>query len=787
MDVKPRRLILAASLVCVGYYLGAWVGFALKVPPSPVSILWPPNSIVLAALLLAPTRAWPVLLLAAFPAHLAIQFANGVPIPNIIFYFMSNCSEGLVGASCIRRLTGGPLRFDNSRHVGVFVFGSIVGVFVSGFLDAANVTLVGGWGEGTYWQLWRSRFFGNVLAELTLVPLIVTWTHVDLTDVRRVSRRTLAEIVGLGIGLLGVCVPIFVWRESGLGGIEALLYAPLPFLVWAAVRFGSIGMTTAAMVVVLLATRGAVDRLGPFVASTPADSALSIQLCLIFASIPLLLLSAVMQERRRAERSAIVNEESLKLALDAAQMSIWDWSLPPRDASPRREGSSTPFGAMLRAVHPADRPVVSEAVAAAIEQGTPWDVEFRVAQFDGSVRWVMGKGEVLRDDAGRPVRLLGVNVDITDRKRADEALRASEELFARAFRSSPDAMVISRRDDRQIIDVNDRWEALFGYRRADAVGRTMAELPLGAGAEDQATLQRLAEAPGPVRDVETRFVTRRGELRETIVATEAVEMGGHHCFITTIRDVTERRRAERDAQEQRQLLTHLSRVAVLGELSGALAHELSQPLTAILSNAQAARRMLAREPVDLREIDEILEDIASADRRAGEVIRRLRAMFRREESNRQLLDLNDIVREVLDLTRSDLLTRHVQMTTRLTADLPKVQGDSVQIQQVILNLIVNGSEAMSDNEPHDRALLIETAIIDRNTVGISVFDNGTGIRADLLDQLFEPFVTTKRQGLGLGLTICRSIATAHGGQLWAGNNEGRGSVFRLLLPRDEAS
>ena len=467
--------------------------------------------------------------------------------------------------------------------------------------------------------------------------------------------------------------------------------------------------------------------------------------------------------------------------------SIWDWSLPPRDAASSREGSSTPFGAMLRAVHPADRPVVSDAVAAAIEQGAPWDVEFRVAQLDGSVRWVMGKGEVLRDDAGRPVRLLGVNVDITDRKRADEALRASEGLFARAFRSSPDAMVISRRDDGQIIDVNDRWEVLLGYRRADTVGRTMAELPLGAGAQDQETLRRLAEAPGPVRDVETRFLTQSGELRETIIATEAVEMGGHHCFITTIRDVTERRRAEREALEQRQLLTHLSRVAVLGELSGALAHELSQPLTAILSNAQAARRMLAREPVDLREIDEILEDIASADRRAGEVIRRLRAMFRREESNRQLLDLNDIAREVLDLTRSDLLTRHVQVTTRLTPDLPKVQGDSVQIQQVILNLIVNGSEAMINNEPNDRALLIETAIIDRNTVGIAVFDNGTGIRADMLDQLFEPFVTTKRQGLGLGLTICRSIATAHAGQLWAGNNEGRGSVFRLLLPRDDAS
>ena len=779
------RMIFAALLVCVGYYLGARVGFALTIHPSPVSTLWPPNSILLAALLLAPTRSWPVLLLAAFPAHLAIQLANGIPVTMALLWFVSNCSEALIGAVCVRRLIGGPLRFDDSRHVGVFVFGSIVGVFVSSFIDAGFVTLVG-WGEGAYWQLWRTRFFANVLAELTLVPMIVAWTHVDLTVLRRVSVRTLAEVVGLGVGLLGVSVPIFVWRDSGLDGIQALLYAPLPFLVWAAVRFGSIGTSTATMAVALLATRGAVNRVGPFVESSPSESALSIQLCLIFASIPLLLLSAVMQERRRAERSAILNEESLKLALNAAQMNIWDWSLPPGDVTRRREASSTPFGAMLRVVHPDDRPVVSDAVAAAIEKGTPWDVEFRVAHPDGTVRWVMGKGEVLRDDAGRPVRLLGVNVDITDRKRADEALRASEDLFARAFRSSPDAMVISQRADGRIIDVNDRWETLFGYKRAAAVGRTMVDLSLGAGAQDQATLRRVIEAPGPVRDVEARFHTWTGELRETIIATEAVEMGGQHCFITTIRDVTERRRAEREAQEQRQLLTHLGRVAVLGELSGALAHELSQPLTAILSNAQAARRMLAREPVDLGEIDEILADIASADQRAGEVIRRLRAMFKRGESNRQLLDLNEITREALDFARSDLLTRHVQVTTRLAPDLSKIRGDSVQIQQVLLNLIVNGCEAMVGNDPSDRTLIVETAVVDRDTVAISVLDNGSGIRTDILDQVFEPFVTTKQGGLGLGLTICRSIATAHGGQLWAGNNETRGSAFRLLLPRGDA-
>jgi PAS domain S-box-containing protein len=777
--------IVAAALVCIGYFVGARVGFAFTILPSPVSILWPPNSILLAALLLTRPRTWAVMLLAAFPAHLAIQLANDIPLTMILLWFISNCSQALIGAACVRRLTGSSMRFDDSRHVGAFVLGSIVGVFLSCFLDVGFVELVGGWGEGNFWQLWRARFFSNVLADLTVVPMIVAWSQIDAQRLRRLWSRSLVEAVGLGVGLVGVSVLVFMWRESGLGGIPALLYAPVPFLVWAAVRFGSIGTSTATMAVALLATRGAMNRLGPFVASPPAESALSIQLCLIFTSIPLLLLSAVMRERQRAERAAVFNEESLKLALDAAQMTIWDWSLPPGDATWRRESSPAPFGALLRVVHPDDQSTVAEAITAAIEKGSPWDVEFRVVHPDGNVRWVMGKGEVLRDEAKRPTRLLGVNVDITDRKRADEAVRASEELFARAFRSSPDAMVISRRADGRIIDVNDRWEALFDHARAAAVGRTMVELPLAAGPEDQATLRRLIEAPGPVRNVEAQFMTRSGELRETIIATETVEMGGHPCFITTIRDITERQRAQREAQEQRQLLTHLGRVAVLGELSGALAHELSQPLTAILSNAQAARRMLARQPVDLREIDEILEDIASADRRAGEVIRRLRAMFKRGESNRQLLDLNEITRDVLDFAHSDLLTRHVQVTTRLAPGLPKVHGDSVQIQQVLLNLIVNGCEAMISNDPNDRALAIETSVVDHDTVGISVLDNGSGIRADILDQLFEPFVTTKRQGLGLGLTICRSIATAHGGQLWAGNNAERGSAFRLLLPRND--
>src|SRR4030095_3298474 len=549
-------------------------------------------------------------------AHVAIQLANGVPVPMLLGWFVSNCSEALIGAALVRRLPRGPLPLADPRHVGLFVLASTLGGALVWFLGAGFVP-PGGRGEGTYWGLWTSRFFSNLLAELTLVPMIVAWVRTDREALRRLTPARLGDLGARVIALPARTSPVLNWQKTGPESIAALLYAPLPFLVWAAVRFGARGASTATLTVALLAIWGAMHRLGPFVGSVPRDNAMSIQLFLIFISIPLMLLSAFVQERRKAERAALLNEESLKLERDAAHMSIWAWSIPGTDATWPRETSRVPFGLILRVVHPDDRAMVAEAVTAAIEKGAAWDVEFRVAHPDGSVRWVMGKGEVLRDEAGIPVRLLGVNVDLTDRKRAGEALRASEELFAKAFRGRPEAMVISRQSDGRIIDVNARWATMFGIDRGLAVERMLGEFLLGAGASDQAALRRLAESPGPARDVELRLRTPMGDHREAVIATEAIEMGGHACFVTTIRDVTERRRAAREAQEQRALLTHLSGLAVRGELPAALAHELSQPLTSILSNAQAARRILAREPVDLDEIRAILEDIVGEDRRAG--------------------------------------------------------------------------------------------------------------------------------------------------------------------------
>src|SRR5262245_55255161 len=189
ISTDRASMTIAAALVCAGYFFGSRVGFAFTIHPSPVSTLWPPNSILLAALLLTRPRLWAVMLLAAFPAHLAIQLANGIPLTMILLWFVSNCSQALIGAACVRRLTGGSMRFDDSRHVGAFVLGSIVGVFLSCFLDAGFVELVGAWGEGSFWQNWRARFFSNLLAELPVLRASVAWAQIYTPRLRRVMTR----------------------------------------------------------------------------------------------------------------------------------------------------------------------------------------------------------------------------------------------------------------------------------------------------------------------------------------------------------------------------------------------------------------------------------------------------------------------------------------------------------------------------------------------------------------------------------------------------------------------
>jgi signal transduction histidine kinase/ABC-type uncharacterized transport system substrate-binding protein len=291
---------------------------------------------------------------------------------------------------------------------------------------------------------------------------------------------------------------------------------------------------------------------------------------------------------------------------------------------------------------------------------------------------------------------------------------------------------------------------------------------------------RQAAAKNEDLDVEYRWSGPDGELR-WIAARGRAEKGDGERLMGVALDITARKEAELQAEKDRSALTHMTRVSMMGQLSASIAHQLNQPLAAILGNAEAARKMLGRERVDLGELKEICDDIVTEDNRAAEVIRRLGALYKRGEMKLGPLDLNELVRETLDLVRTELMTRHVVPVTDLAPSLPAIDGGRVQLQQVLLNLILNAADAMSGLEATKRKLTIRTEL-DGVNVRLCVVDQGTGIAPDDIKNVFDAFWSTKTGGMGIGLAICQSILTAHRGRLTVANNPDGGATFCATWP-----
>jgi two-component system, LuxR family, sensor kinase FixL len=248
-------------------------------------------------------------------------------------------------------------------------------------------------------------------------------------------------------------------------------------------------------------------------------------------------------------------------------------------------------------------------------------------------------------------------------------------------------------------------------------------------------------------------------------------------------DITKLKQAEEQVACQRNEIAHLSRVSTLGELSGSIAHELNLPLSSILSNAQAAQRVLANGDVNLAELRDILDEITSEDKRASEVIHHLRQWLKKGELQQHSLDINDVVQDVINVMRSDFVNQKITVDTERARHLPSITGDPVQLQQVLLNLVVNACEAMTGCNTSERQLLIRTGIDNESSaVTVSVTDRCVSIPEEKMEQIFEPFVTTKTKGIGLGLSVCRTIIAAHRGKLWATNNAESGATFTFSLP-----
>jgi len=790
-----RHLLITGLWVFAGYYLGCKVGFSLTFKPHPVSVLWPPNSVLVAALLLTQPRNWWVVLLAALPAHLAAQLQSQVPPLMILCWFISNSCEAIIGAGLMRYLVGGPVRFTRLRNVGLFCLCVVfIGPFLSSFLDAAFVVW-NRWGQDGYWELIRIRLSSNAVSALIMVPLIVTWATNGVQPVRAASRALYVEACALFLGLLAVSYVVLY--ELRAGADLALLFLPLPFLLWAAVRFGALGASTAISIVSYLAIWSASHGHGPFSGETAEQSALSIEIFLIGVAIPLLFLAALIEERVTRENELRESESRFQIVADAAPVLIWMsgvdklctfFNKPWLDFTGRSIEQELGNG-WAEGVHQDDLKRCREVYTSAFDARQPFVMQYRLRRNDGEYRWTSDQGVPRYDPQGRFAGYIGSCVDVTELVNKDRALRESEERMRVAAEAinlgiwewdlTKDEIWATNARRALVgwpasgkIDWNDFLSSLHPDDR-DRVRQTVDDAIRGG--EDFDSEYRLILPDGIVR-----WMSMRGSVHFDDDGKPARLLG------ISI-DITARKQAELDAQRDRAELSHLSRVALMGEMSASIAHELNQPLAGILSNAAAGQRFIDRGDVDQREIRELLGDIIADSRRASDVVRGIRGMVKKEQLERRSVDLNEVVMDALRIASGDAVLRSCQLETSLDANLPAIDGDPIQLQQVLLNLVINAFDAMQDTIPSRRKVLIATQSNGDGTVRTTVRDHGIGISEEMRERLFDPFFSTKGEGLGMGLAIVRSIVEAHGGTITAENADDGGARFQFILPANGQS
>jgi PAS domain S-box-containing protein len=447
-----------------------------------------------------------------------------------------------------------------------------------------------------------------------------------------------------------------------------------------------------------------------------------------------------------------------------------------------------------------------------------WEGELIHTKRDGARVVVASRWSLQRDERGNPAAILETNNDITERRWAEEGLRERErryryifqavgvsiweedfsqvkadvdELkargvsdFRRYFAEHPEfvrrAMTMVK-----VVDVNDATVKLFGGRSKDELLGSLDKVFLPE-TEEVFAGELLVLAEGKTFfEAETALQTLHGErLAVLFTITFPPEPAKLDSVLVTIMDITERKRAEEALQKAQAELAHVTRVTTMGELTSSIAHEVNQPLTAIVTNANAALRWLAGQPPNLEEVRETVGRIVRDGHRASEVVGRVRALFKKTATDKSRLDVNDLIQDSVAIVPREVRKNRVLLRTELTDDLPHVLGDRVQLQQVLLNLIINGIEAMSTVTGRPRELLVRTQRDESDWVIVSVRDSGVGIDPQNTDRLFDAFFTTKAEGMGMGLSVSRSIIEAHGGRLWAESNGGHGATLQFTLPAD---
>jgi PAS domain S-box-containing protein len=505
-------------------------------------------------------------------------------------------------------------------------------------------------------------------------------------------------------------------------------------------------------------------------------------------------------ERKRAEAALAESEARFRELAD--NMSQFAWRT---DASGRRTWFNKRWydytGTTLedvqgtkwqKLVHPDHVERVDKRIRESHESGKPWEDTYPLRGRDGNFRWFLTRAVPIRSENGDVVRWFGTNTDVTRQVEAERALRLLNESLEhrvaeqakerdRIWNVSPDLLVVADTNGT-LLSVNPAWTATLGWSERDLLGQTADWL---RHPDDTArTHLELARLLGGRKTLlfENRLRHRGGSYR-WLSWTAVLDEGRLYAVA---RDVTDLKNAEEQLRVSRHELTQVSRRTTMGAMTASIAHEVNQPLAAIVANANAGLRWLARGAPDLAEVRAILKRIVSDGLRASQVVASIRSMFGKDRGETSPLTVNDLIDEVLNLVNGELASHRISLQKELCDGLPKVMADRVQMQQVLLNLIMNAIEAMSSITVRERVLMVKSQAFQSDFVLITLQDSGTGIDPTHMDRIFDAFFTTKDRGMGMGLSICRSIIESHGGQLWAAPHNPHGTIFYVKLPKADS-
>jgi PAS domain S-box-containing protein len=471
--------------------------------------------------------------------------------------------------------------------------------------------------------------------------------------------------------------------------------------------------------------------------------------------------------------------------LFASEETYHIWGFDPARGLPSRE-------VVFDRIHPGDRDWLSAEVRRAVGEKRRFSIAYRILLPDGTVKHLETIGQPLFSASGKLVEIFATQTDVTERKRAEQALQESETKFRDYAESASDWYWETDPDHKFTRLTEDERRLALGLATVSRIGVTRWEFATDVQSEPEKWKLHwsMLKARQPFRDFIYRATHSDGSVVYNRISGKPVfdSNGEFRGYRGTGTDVTALRTAEGEARENEQRyrkaeleLVHANRVATMGQLTASITHEVNQPITAAVTYALAARRWLSAEPPNFREVDDALSLIVKEGNRAGDVVGRIRALIKKAPVRKEDVEINDAILEVIALTRTEAANNSVSVRTQLAEGLPRVQGDRVQLQQVLLNLIINAIDAMRDVGEAERELFVSTRN-EPDGVSVEVRDSGPGFAPAALERVFEAFYTTKPDGLGLGLSICRSIIEAHNGRLWANPNVPRGAIFGFIAP-----